>query len=104
MQIKDLALVKRDREEINELKAAKGKGLEATHTLDNYIWYTDGNWHGFSGNLQPNVNAPYIVCPLHTKEAWENKQKEEQEKEEEETTDPNAISNRGWADALSFGW
>ena len=73
-----------NREEIEELKRAKTCGLEAEHTLDKYIWYTDGNWHGFSGDLQPDVKAPYIVCPLHTKEAWEQKQKEEEEKKEEE--------------------
>ena len=87
VEIKRQSLVRRGQNEINELLRAKSCGLEPIHTLDNYIWFTDGNWHGFDGKAQPNVNAPYIVCPLHTKEAWEQKQ-EEEKKEEEETTEP----------------
>ena len=84
VEIKEVSLVKRDQSQIAELKAARSCGLEAEHTLDNYIWYTSGDWHGFSGNAQPNVSAPYIVCPLHTKESWEEKQREEEEKKEQE--------------------
>ena len=84
VEIKRLSLVKRSRAEIDELKRAKSCGLEAIHTLDNYVWFTDGNWHGFSGYLQPDVSAPYLLCPKHNKEAWE-KYQEEQKKEEEPT-------------------
>lgn len=87
-EIKQVSLVKRSRAEIDDLKRAKGCGLEAEHTLDNYVWYTDGNWHGFNGNAQPDVNAPYIVCPLHDKEAWQEKQEQEKEEEETEPTEP----------------
>ena len=86
LEIAERSLVRRDKEQIAELKAAKGCGLEAEHTLDNYIWYTDGNWHGFSGKVQPNVNKPYIVCPMHNKESW--KEYQEQKREEEEATKP----------------
>ena len=82
--ITEVSLVKRSRAEIDELKAAKNCGLQPEHLLDNYIWYTDGDWHGFSGNVQPDVKAPYIVCPVHTKEAWEKKQEEDKKQEEEE--------------------
>ena len=82
--IKEVSLVKRDKSQIDELKAAKGCGLEAEHTLDNYIWYTSGNWHGFNGKAQPDVDAPYIICSEHTKEKWEKKQKEEEEAKREE--------------------
>ena len=51
--------------------------------MDNYVWYLDGDWHGFSGNAQPNVSAPYIVCPEHTAEAWEKKEEEKRKEEEE---------------------
>ena len=91
-EISRVSLVKRSRAEIEELKRAKSVGLNPEHTMDNYIWYTDGDWHGFSGNAQPNVSAPYIVCPVHTKEAWEKyeeeKRQEEEEKEQEATTPP----------------
>jgi penicillin-binding protein 1A len=84
VEIKKMSLVKRNKAEIDELKRAKSCGLEAIHTLDNYIWYTDGNWHGFSGYAQPDVSAPYITCPTHTKDSWKDYQ-EEQKKEEEAT-------------------
>ena len=90
-ETKEASLVKRDQGQISELKAARGVGLEAEHTLDYYIWYTGGNWHGFSGNAQPNVNAPYIVCSEHTREKWEEKLREEEEakkEEEEQATTP----------------
>ena len=109
VKISQMSLVKRNKDEIDELKKARNCGLEAEHTLDNYIWYTEGNWHGFSGKVQPDVKAPYIICPMHTKEAWEEKQREEEEKKEEEedqeeTTDPNSIANRTMAGAMAFGW
>ena len=83
-KITSVSLVKRSAADIAELKAARGCGLEAEHTLDKYVWYTDGSWHGFSGNAQPGVDEPYIICPEHTKEAWEKKQKEEEEKKKQE--------------------
>ena len=83
VKIKEVSLVKRTASEINEIKAARGVGLDAKHLMDNYIWYLDGDWHGFSGKLQPDVSAPYILCPVHTEEAWE-KMEEEKRKEEEE--------------------
>ena len=88
VDIKEVSLVKRSSAEIQELKAARGVGLLTEHLLDYYVWYTGGDWHGFSGNAQPNVSMPYIVCPVHTREAWEKyeeeKRKEEEEKEKEE--------------------
>ena len=63
-------------------------GLEAIHTLDNYVWYTDGNWHGFDGKAQPNVSAPYLLCPTHTKETWEKFQEEQKKEEATQPTDP----------------
>jgi membrane peptidoglycan carboxypeptidase len=88
VDIKEVSLVKRSKDEIEELKRAKNCGLEPEHTLDSYIWYTDGNWHGFSGNAQPDVKAPYIVCPAHNKKAWEDYQEEQKKEEETEPTDP----------------
>ena len=88
VEIERLSLVKRNKEEIDELKKAKTCGLEPIHTLDNYIWYTDGNWHGFDGKAQPNESAPYLLCPTHTKEAWEKFQEEQKKEEEKEPTAP----------------
>ena len=106
--IDEVSLVKRSRAEINELKAASTAGLLPEHTLDYYIWCTDGDWHGFSGRAQPDVSAPYIVCPVHTKEAWEKKQeeeaeKEEQEKEENENEDGNQTQDPGTDQGAATG-
>ena len=103
-KITEVSLVKRSSAEIAELKAAKSVGLEARHLMDNYIWFTDGDWHGFSGNLQPNVKAPYIVCPLHNKETWEEKLREEEEaKKEEEEKDKDKDKDKNNALDDLFG-
>ena len=88
VEIKKLSLVQRSKEEVEELKKAAKVGLEAIHTLDNYVWFTDGNWHGFDGKAQPDVKEPYIVCPKHNKDSWKEYEEEQKKEEEEETTDP----------------
>ena len=40
------------------------------------MYYVDNNgndlaWHGFYGNRENPSGMPYITCPLHTQEAWE---------------------------------
>jgi len=88
VKIDEVALLKLSKEEVAERKAARNVGLESEHLLDSYVWYTDGDWHGFDNDAQKNVKAPYIVCPEHTKEAWEEleeeKRKEEEEKKKQE--------------------
>ena len=86
VEIKKLSLVMRSKAEIEELKAAARVGLEPIHTLNNYVWYTDGYWHGFDGKAQPDEKAPYLICPAHNKKTWENY--EEEQKKEEEATNP----------------
>jgi penicillin-binding protein 1A len=86
VEIKKLSLVKRSKEEVEELKRAAKVGLEGIHTMNNYVWFTDGDWHGFDGKAQPDVKAPYIVCPLHNRDSW--KDYEEEQKKEEEATNP----------------
>ena len=86
VEIKKLSLVKRSKEEVEELKRAAKVGLEGIHTMNNYVWFTDGDWHGFDGKAQPDVKAPYIVCPLHNRDSW--KDYEEEQKKEEEATKP----------------
>ena len=87
VEIKKLSLVKRSKDEVEELKRAAKVGLEAIHTLNNYVWFTDGNWHGFDGKAQPDAKEPYIICPLHNKDSW--KDYEEEQKKEEEATEPS---------------
>ena len=30
----------------------------------------DMNWHGFDGNANSGVSAPYVICPAHNSETW----------------------------------
>ena len=59
--------------------------------MDNHVWLTEGNWFGFRGTVNKDVQEPYLVCPLHTEEAWKKYEEEKKKKEEEEAkaTEPS---------------
>ena len=67
-------------EDIEELRKAEKAGLLAEYKTDNYIYLLnkDGTPGVFKGLMQntlkevnKDVNAPYLVCPVHTQQAWE---------------------------------
>ena len=67
---------------------------------DNYIYLItdsggDAVFRGIKGNLKQWKDAPYLICPVHTKAAWA-KYEAEQATEPEETlpeeTTPNGDS------------
>ena len=67
-------------EDIEELRKAEKAGLLAEYKMDNYIYLLnkDGTPGVFKGLMQntlkevnKDVNAPYLVCPVHTQQAWE---------------------------------
>lgn len=73
------ALVKLTQNEINEILRAKSYGLNSNYYRDDYVYLVDadGNdasFKGFSNNKNAGINAPYIVCTEHTREAWEKYQ------------------------------
>lgn len=73
--IQNRSLVKLTQAEVDEIKAALNVGLESIYGNDGYVFLVDysGNpmvWRGFYGNV--NNDQPYLMCPLHTREAWEN--------------------------------
>ena len=70
------SLVKLTKGEVDTIRQASGYGLYDIYKDDGYVYYLDGAWHGFSGNLQPDSDEHYLVCPKHTKEAWEKYQRE----------------------------
>ena len=89
VKIVERSLVKLTQAEVDAIKAAGRVGLNAQHLDDSYVYLitTGGNpgeWHGFSGNANKGVDAPYIVCKEHTKEAWEKLEEEKRKEEEEE--------------------
>ncbi len=64
-QIETRSLVRLTAEEVEEIRAAANVGLSETYLLDNYVYYLDGNWYGFSGNANHGMDAPYVVCTYH---------------------------------------
>ena len=91
VKIEKKALVKMTQKEIDELVKAKTNGLLPEHLRDDYIYLindngTDAVFKGIEGKINQDVNAPYLVCPMHTKEAWEEYQASV------ETTDPETPS------------
>ena len=97
IKIESRALLKLSKADVDVLKKAAQNGLWAGFTDDRYVYYTDGNWHGFEGKANDGVNAPYVVCSVHSQKNWDDYQKEqerlEQEKQEQEAaqaTQPGA--------------
>ena len=88
VKIESLALVKLTPDEIEAIRMASKNGLSSAYSDDRYVYYVSSSgsnldWHGFGGNANKNVDAPYIVCPTHTREAWENYEAEQQRLEQE---------------------
>ena len=70
VEIEARSLVKLNKAEVDEIRNASHYGLYDHYYQDGYVYYLDGAWHGFSGRLQPDSDSPYLVCPVHTAEAW----------------------------------
>lgn len=65
------ALVRMTPEEIQEIRDAANCGLQDMYKMDGYVYYLgEEGWHGFSGNANFDVVAPYVMCPLHGSGAW----------------------------------
>ena len=65
------ALVKMTREEVQAIKDALRVGLNDAYSMNGYVYLvnddgSDGAWHGFYGNINDGVDAPYVVCQVHT--------------------------------------
>lgn len=76
VKVEQKALVKMTQKEIDELVKAKTSGLQPEYLRDDYIYLvndngTDAVFKGIESNINQDVTAPYLVCPVHTKEAWE---------------------------------
>ncbi len=83
------SLVRMTQSEIDEILRMKGIGLNENFLRDDYVYLVDSagnpqNWHGFNGDINKGIDSPFMVCPIHTKEAWEKYQKDKKEEEEKE--------------------
>ncbi len=81
VKIEKKSLVKLTQKEMNEIKSAKPYNLESVYYKDNYVYLIkddgkDGTYKGFSNSINAKVNAPYMVCPTHTEEAWKKYEEE----------------------------
>ncbi len=97
-EVENRSLVYMNQDQIDDIKKTLPMGLQAVYGEDNYVWLISKNgkdldWHGFNGKANADVSAPYLVCPVHTKEAWEEYEKENAP----EQTDPEGESPEGTA-------
>ncbi len=90
VEIAQRSLVFMNQEQIDVIKKSLKLGLVDAYGLDYYVYFIskegrDLSWHGFSGKANKNVDEPYVVCPVHTKEAWDEYQSTLTPTEPEET-------------------
>ena len=83
------SLVRMTLDEVDEIRAAMNSGLNSAYYDDSYVYLVDasGNpqpWHGFRGTANGDFDEPYIVCPLHNQQTWE---------EYQQTTEPTEDEN-----------
>ena len=74
-EVRGRSLVKLTQAEVDEIIAARSVGLVDGYKLDGYVYLihadgSDASWHGFSGTANAGVDAPYLVCPIHTADSW----------------------------------
>ncbi len=74
--LEERTLVRMTVEQFEKLKKAANQGLESPYVRNDYIYLVDkkGNdaaFKGFKNNLNKEEDHPYMVCPVHTAEAWQ---------------------------------
>jgi hypothetical protein len=80
VEIASRSLVKLNQEEVNEIKKAMYDGLYDIFFDDGFVYFVDeagepAPWRGFRNTLTDNENC-YKVCTQHTKQTWEDYQRE----------------------------
>ena len=75
VKIEKKSLVKLTAQEIEALYKASKTGLYEIYAQNNMVYQITKNgqddvFKGIDGKLNQKVKAPYVVCPVHTEEAW----------------------------------
>ena len=75
VSIDSRALLKLTPSKVEQINSAYKYGLDGDFRDNRYVYYVseDGsslNWHGFNGKANEGIDAPYVVCPTHTAQAW----------------------------------
>lgn len=70
------SLLKLTQEELNEILAAEGFGLDSQFLRDDYVYLVDAagkdaSFKGFHNTINGGITAPYKVCSAHTKADWD---------------------------------
>lgn len=81
VKIEKKSLVKLTQAEMTDIIKAEDYRLYKEILQDDYVYLTtndgkDGIFKGFHNNVNNGVVAPYLVCPVHTEEAWEAYEKQ----------------------------
>ena len=81
VKIEKKALVKLTAAMMDEIKKAGEVNLDSAYLRDEYVYFInnegkDGEFHGFSGDLNKDIKVPYLICPAHTQETWNAYQKQ----------------------------
>jgi membrane peptidoglycan carboxypeptidase len=84
---KQKGLLKVTQSELSKM-LAPGSYMPAEFRQDNYIYLIDSDgddavFRGIKGNLKQWKDAPYLICPVHTKSAWETYEAEKATEPEE---------------------
>ncbi len=77
--ISEKALVKLTQKDVDEIYKARNSGIADMYLKDNYVYLVtdDGKdtvFNGINGKLNQSQKLPYLVCPVHTKAAWDKHQ------------------------------
>ncbi|MBR4289174.1 MAG: transglycosylase domain-containing protein [Oscillospiraceae bacterium] len=88
VSIESRALLKMTPSEVRVIEDALGAGLKGAFGDDRYVYYvsesgSELDWHGFNGDANRGISAPYVMCPEHTLETWEAYLAEQAAKETE---------------------
>ena len=68
------SLVKLTQSQMTEMLRAESYKLMTDYLRDDYVYLVDGVFTGFKGSLHQSETAPYKICPIHTRQAWESYQ------------------------------
>ena len=76
VSITSQALLKLTPSEVQVIRDALNAGLKSAFGDDRYVYYvseggSDLDWHGSNGDANYGISAPYVVCPEHNRDAWE---------------------------------
>ena len=79
VKIGKVGLLKVTQEQVDEIYKAAKYGLDSNFVRNDYVYLVDkvGNdlpFKGIKDECNQDVEAPYLVCPVHTQKAWEEYQ------------------------------